>query len=145
MLNAKIEKPEALTNSEDIIRRSDVIMVARGDLGVELNPELVPLAQAQLISHARALNKPVIVATQMLESMITSARPTRAEVSDVSHAVANGADAIMLSGESAVGQFPIEAVEMMFVRADADGDGTVEVTIGMPVPAPTPTPTGMAI
>ena len=110
---AKIEKPEALTNSEDIIHRSDAIMVARGDLGVELNPELVPLAQAQLISRARALNKPVIVATQMLESMITSARPTRAEVSDVSHAVANGADAIMLSGESAVGQFPVEAVEMM--------------------------------
>ena len=110
---AKIEKPEALSNSEDIITRADGIMVARGDLGVELNPEQVPMAQTQLIARARALNKPVIVATQMLESMIGNARPTRAEVSDVSFAVASGADAIMLSGESAVGRFPVAAVQMM--------------------------------
>ncbi|HEY8219921.1 MAG TPA: pyruvate kinase [Methylobacter sp.] len=110
---AKIEKPEALLNSQEIISASDAIMVARGDLGVELNPEDVPIAQHQLIKSARALNKPVIVATQMLESMIENSRPTRAEVTDVSNAVYSSTDAVMLSGETASGNFPVEAVDMM--------------------------------
>jgi pyruvate kinase len=110
---SKIEKPEALANAEEILAASDAIMIARGDLGVELPPEEVPVAQAELIQMARASGKPVIVATQMLESMIMHSRPTRAEVTDVSHAVNAGADAVMLSGETAIGQFAVEAVEIM--------------------------------
>lgn len=110
---AKIETPQALDNIAGIVERSDGVMVARGDLGVELPPQSVPLVQSQLIDLARDQAKPVIVATQMLESMVHTPRPTRAEVSDVSLAVRSGADAVMLSAESASGSFPVEAVTMM--------------------------------
>jgi pyruvate kinase len=110
---AKIEKPEALDDIEAILSVSDGIMVARGDLGVELPPEEVPTAQSQLVYVARRAGKPVIVATQMLESMVRNARPSRAEVSDVSTAVTSGADAVMLSAETASGEHPVRAVEMM--------------------------------
>ena len=110
---AKIEKPEALTEIDGILDAADGIMVARGDLGVELSPEEVPVAQCQLIALARSRFKPVIVATQMLESMIENTRPTRAEVTDISYAVTLGTDAVMLSAESASGRFPLESVRMM--------------------------------
>ncbi len=110
---AKIERPEALDKIEEILDVADAVMVARGDLGVELPPEQVPVVQRQLIDKGRAKDKPVIVATQMLESMITNARPTRAEVADVSLTVSSGADAVMLSAETAVGTYPLQAVEMM--------------------------------
>lgn len=112
-LIAKIEKPSALDEIDDIIRLSDGIMVARGDLGVEIPPEDVPGRQKELIRACRMAAKPVIVATQMLDSMVSSPTPTRAEASDVAGAIYDGADAVMLSAESATGSFPVETVEIM--------------------------------
>ena len=112
-LVAKIEKPSALDHIEDIIRISDAVMVARGDLGVEIPHEDVPGRQKELVRACRLAVKPVIVATQMLDSMVSAPTPTRAEASDVATAIYDGADAVMLSAESAAGQYPREAVEMM--------------------------------
>ena len=112
-LIVKVEKKKALENSKGIIEVSDGIMVARGDLALEISIEKVPLAQKQLIKEANQRGKPVITATQMLESMVRSSLPTRAEATDVSNAVLDGSDAIMLSEETAIGEYPIEAVAMM--------------------------------
>jgi pyruvate kinase len=112
-LIAKIEKPQAVQRAEEIVRAADCVMVARGDLGIELRIEDVPIVQKQVLELAGALARPSITATQMLDSMVVSSRPTRAEVTDVANAILDGTDAVMLSQESAVGQHPIGAVAMM--------------------------------
>jgi pyruvate kinase len=117
-LIAKIEKPQAVDAAEEIIRAADCVMVARGDLGIELPIEDVPIVQKQLLRVAGRLARPSITATQMLDSMVNSSRPTRAEVADVANAILDGTDAVMLSQETAVGQYPCEAVEMMVSIAE---------------------------
>jgi len=112
-LIAKIEKPQAVQRAEEIVRAADCVMVARGDLGIEMRIEEVPIVQKQVIALAGALARPSITATQMLDSMVGSSRPTRAEVADVANAILDGTDAVMLSQESAVGQYPVGAIEMM--------------------------------
>jgi pyruvate kinase len=110
---SKIEKPEAITNIKEIISNSDGLMVARGDLGVEIPAEEVPLIQKQLVLSAKKARIPVIIATQMMETMIDSLTPTRAEVNDVANSIMDGADAVMLSGETSVGKYPVEVIETM--------------------------------
>jgi pyruvate kinase len=124
---AKIEKPQAVDNLEAIVAEVDAIMVARGDLGVEMRPEKVPAIQKKIIRLCNQKGIPVITATQMLESMIHNARPTRAEASDVANAIIDGTDAVMLSGESAMGDFPVQAVEMLARIASE-----IEPTISFP-------------
>ncbi len=123
---AKLEKPEAIDNLEAIVLAFDAIMVARGDLGVELPLEEVPLVQKRAIQIARENAKPVIVATQMLDSMIENSRPTRAEASDVANAVLDGSDAVMLSGETSVGKYPLDAVRTMARIITAVEENSIE-------------------
>jgi pyruvate kinase len=136
----KIEKPAAIGVLSDIVDQSDAIMAARGDLGVEMPPEEVPGLQKQIISECRLAGKPVVVATQMLESMVHSPTPTRAEASDVATAVFDGADSVMLSAETAAGNYPVEAVAMMDrIISSTEQNPAYQRTVRALTPQPEPT------
>ena len=136
----KLEKPSAVENLDEVVARSDAVMVARGDLGVEMPPQKVPTIQRQTLRACRKAGKPVIVATQMLESMIEAPTPTRAEASDVATAVYEGADAVMLSAESAAGRYPLEAVRIMSeIIAEVERDPYYRTASDAAHPEPEPT------
>jgi pyruvate kinase len=142
-LISKIERPQAVANIHAIIDHSDAVMLARGDLGVEIPPERVPSVQKRVVELCRRAGKPLIIATQMLESMVVASAPTRAEVSDVATAIYDGADAVMLSAETAAGNYPVKSVQMMDrIARQVENDPHYQVSIRAEQPDPKPSTAG---